>query len=111
MLQRCNACSHVYFPPRPFCPQCACRSVEIFAATGRATLYSFAINHRPRPDWPQQPHSIAIVTLEEGPRMITNIVNVPQIPEAMQLDMPLEVLFEPLSDDIHLPVFQPRKDR
>jgi uncharacterized protein len=110
VLQRCNACEVVYFPPRPFCPKCSSRSVRPFAASGRATLYSFVINHRPRPDWPQEPHSIAIVQLDEGPRMVTNIVNVAQTPEALRLDQPLEVVFERLSDDIHLPVFQPVRE-
>ena len=108
VLQRCCACAAVYFPPRPFCPKCSSRSIEPFEASGRATLYSFVINHRPRPDWPQEPHSIAIVQLEEGPCMITNIVNVAQTPDALRLDQPLEVVFEPLSDEIYLPVFQPR---
>lgn len=111
VLQKCCDCTTIYFPPRPFCPACSSRRVEAFAASGRATLYSFVINHRPRPDWPQEPHSIAIVQLEEGPRMITNIVNVAQTPEALQLDLPLEVVFERLSDDIYLPVFQPREAR
>ncbi|WP_137389096.1 Zn-ribbon domain-containing OB-fold protein [Rhodoligotrophos defluvii] len=111
VLQKCRACTTVYFPPRPFCPKCSSRSVEAFPASGRATLYSFVINHRPRPDWPQEPHVIAIVQLEEGPRMVTSIVNVAQTPEALRLDQPLEVVFERLSDDIHLPVFQPREKR
>src|SRR6267143_1924218 len=46
-LQRCDACANVYFPPRPFCPACACRKVSIFKASGKATLYSYVINHRP----------------------------------------------------------------
>lgn len=110
VLQKCCACDAIYFPPRPFCPQCSSRSVQPFTASGRATLYSFVINHRPRPDWPQEPHSIAIVQLEEGPRMVTNIVNVEQTPEALRLDQPLEVTFERLSEDIYLPVFQPREE-
>jgi uncharacterized OB-fold protein len=68
------------------------------------------INHRPRPDWPQEPHSIAIVQLEEGPRMVTNIVNVAQTPGALCLDQPLQVVFEKLSEEIYLPVFEPRKE-
>jgi uncharacterized OB-fold protein len=106
-LQRCDACGYVYFPPRPFCSTCASRGVSVFRASGRATLYSYVINHRPRPDWPQEPHSIAIVELEEGPRMVTNIVEVEQTPEALVLDMALEVTFEKLSDEISLPVFRP----
>ena len=37
-LQRCDACSHVYFPPRPFCPKCASRKVSVFKAAGKAIL-------------------------------------------------------------------------
>ncbi|MBV8593797.1 MAG: OB-fold domain-containing protein, partial [Caulobacteraceae bacterium] len=73
-LQRCDACAKPYFPPRPFCPACGSRDVTAFATSGRAILLSYVINHRPRPDmWPD-PHSIAVVELEEGPRMMTNIV-------------------------------------
>ena len=105
-LQRCDDCSHVYFPPRPFCPKCASRSVSVFAASGQATLYSYVIHHRSVPGH-QAPYSIAVVALQEGPRMMTNIVNTEQTPEALQLDMPLEVTFEKLSDEVTLPLFQP----
>ncbi|MGY3610541.1 MULTISPECIES: Zn-ribbon domain-containing OB-fold protein, partial [unclassified Bradyrhizobium] len=44
-LQRCDACAHVYFPPRPFCPSCASRKVSVFKASGKGTLYSYVINH------------------------------------------------------------------
>ena len=106
LLQRCDECAHVYYPPRPFCPSCSCRAVSVFAASGRATLASYVINHRPHPAW-DEPHSIAIVQLEEGPRMATNIVGCEQTPDALQLDMPVEVVFEPVSEDITLPLFQP----
>ena len=105
-LQRCADCAKAYFPPRPFCPGCGSRAVEIFPASGRATLYSYVINHRPRPDMGTAPHSIAVVTLEEGPRMMTNIVGCPQTPEALELDMPLMVRFETFGD-IALPLFTP----
>jgi uncharacterized OB-fold protein len=105
-LQRCDDCSEVYFPPRPFCPKCSSTHVSIFVASGRASLYSYVINQRPHPAF-DGPYSIAVVTLEEGPRMMTNIVNLPQTPEALQLDMPLEVTFEKMDDAITLPYFQP----
>jgi uncharacterized OB-fold protein len=108
-LQRCTACQHSYFPPRPFCPGCGSREVEVYSASGRATLYSYIINHRVRPDMGTEPHSIAVVALEEGPRMMTNVIGCPQTPEALQLDMPLEVAFTSFSDDISLPLFQPAK--
>ena len=52
------------------------------------------------------PHSIAVVTLAEGPRMMTNIVGCPQTPQALTLDMPLEVTFES-HGEIALPLFKP----
>ena len=108
-LQRCDQCSHVYFPPRPFCPGCASRSIRTFAASGLARLHSYVINQRAAPESGfEAPYSIAIVELEEGPRMMTNIVDSPQTPEALILDMPLEVTFERLTDEIALPLFRPR---
>jgi uncharacterized protein len=53
------------------------------------------------------PYAIAVVELEEGPRMMTNIVGCPQTPEALLLDMPLEVTFEQLTDQITLTLFKP----
>jgi uncharacterized protein len=109
-LQRCTPCAHVYFPPRTFCPKCGSRQVEVFAASGKGTLHTYVINHRPRPDLGKEPHSIAVVQLEEGPRMLTNIVNCPQTPEALVLDMPVRVVFEVQNDEITLPLFEPADD-
>jgi uncharacterized protein len=105
-LQRCDECAGTYFPPRPFCPACGSRSVSMIKASGKATLSSYIINQRPHPAW-DEPYSIAIVELAEGPRMMSNIVNCPQTPEALVLDMPLEVVFERQNDEITLPLFQP----
>ena len=108
-LQRCDECALVYFPPRPFCPGCSSRSVNVFRASGRARLYSYVISHRPAPGF-EPPYAIAVVELEEGPRMMSNLVDTPQTPEALILDMPLEVVFEAVSDDISLPLFRPASD-
>jgi uncharacterized OB-fold protein len=107
-LQKCAACNHVYFPPRPFCSQCASSDVSVFRASGRATLYSYVIHHRPVPGF-VPPYSIAVVELEEGPRMMTNIMEVPQTPEDLRLDMPLEVVFQRINDEIFLPLFRPAR--
>ena len=80
-----------------------------FTASGRARLYSYVINERPAPGF-DAPYAIAIVELDEGPRMMTNIVNCEQTPEALVLDMPLEVIFEPITEEISLPKFQPAGD-
>ena len=108
-LQRCRACERAYFPPRPFCPHCASRDVATFRASGRASLHSYVIHHRESPGF-TPPYAIAVVALAEGPRMMTSLVGVPQTPEALELDMPLEVEFQKLDDEISLPVFRPAKD-
>jgi uncharacterized OB-fold protein len=105
-LQQCSGCQHIYFPPRPFCPSCSSRAVNIIKASGRGRLFSYVINHR-LPKWETAPYSIAVVELDEGPRLMTNIVGVPQTPEALVLDMPVEVVFDAVSPDITLAKFRP----
>jgi uncharacterized OB-fold protein len=107
-IQRCLDCKRAYFYPRPFCPHCASRNVEWFTASGKGTLYSYVIVHRGPPgfqDW--LPYVIAVVQLEEGPRMMSNVINVEPAPEHLPPDLPLEVTWEQQSDDITLPLFQP----
>jgi uncharacterized OB-fold protein len=74
--------------------------------SGKGKLFSYVIHHRPMPGF-TPPYAIAVVELDEGPRMMTNIVDCPQTPEALQLDMRLEVTFVPLSDTISLPQWRP----
>lgn len=107
-LQRCSECSNVYFPPRPFCPKCASRNVEVFAASGKGKLHSYVINHRPAPGFENEaPYAIAVIMLDEGVKMMTNMAGVEQTPEALQLDMPCEVTFEDRSETIALPLWRP----
>ncbi len=105
-LQCCDDCRHIYFPPRPFCPKCASRKVSVITSSGKAKLYSYVIHHRPAPGF-TPPYAIAVVELDEGPRMMTNIVGCPQTPDALMLDMPLQVTFEQQNEQITLPFFKP----
>ena len=105
-LQRCSDCEHIYFPPRPFCPRCAGSNIAIVVASGRATLASYVISHLPAPGF-TPPYVIAIVALEEGPQMLTNIAGCEPSPEALELDMPLNAVFTPASDEITLVLFAP----
>ena len=108
LLQRCPDTGRAYFPPRPFSPYTGNRTGEVFQASGRATLHSYVIHHRPVPGF-TPPYAIAVVELEEGPRMMTNIIDCPQTPEALVLDMPLEVAFEAMDEKTTLPLFRPAK--
>jgi len=106
-IQRCRVCRRHYFYPRPNCPHCGSGDVEWVTASGRATLYSYVINHRPAPGFEAEaPYVIAVVELEEGVRMMTNIVGVEPTPENLPLDLELRVVFEKRGD-VHIPLFTP----
>jgi hypothetical protein len=104
-LQRCNACGDFYFYPRPFCPRCGSADVEWRVTSGRASLVSYVINHRRLPP-SDQPLVIALVQLEEGPRMLSNVVGVEPLPENLPLRMPLRVTFEQRGE-YAIPMFTP----
>ncbi len=107
VIQRCLDCGKPYFYPRPVCPECGSVNVEWFTASGRATLYSYVINHRPARGFENEgPYAIAVVQLAEGPRMMTNITGIPNTPEELVLDMELQVAFEKRGE-MSIPVFAP----
>ena len=94
---------------RDISPCCFARDTQWVQASGKATLYTYGIVHRaPHPGFVDDvPFVTAIVELEEGPRMATNIVMDDPTPEKLQIGMPLEVVFEDISDTIALPKFKP----
>jgi uncharacterized OB-fold protein len=107
-LQRSVSSKQAYFPPRPFFPPDPTQEVEWFKATGKGKLHSYVINMRPAPGFEQEaPYAIAVVMLDEGVKMMTNIVECEQTPEALKIDMPVEVVFEKITDTIALPKFKP----
>lgn len=92
-VQRCDGCGRRTFPPRAFCPACA-GPLEWIACTGRATVASFAINHRPDAAFETaEPQILALVQLEEGVRMATTLVGMAPDPDAIALGMPVTVVF------------------
>jgi hypothetical protein len=107
LIKRCRACERAYFYPRPFCPTCWSDDTEWIEASGRATLYTWSVVHRndlpPFPD--RVPYVAAIVDLEEGPRMMTNVVDCDF--DTLQVGMALIVDFRKETDEISSPVFRP----
>lgn len=76
--------------------------------SGRGRLHTYTINYRSRPGAPfAGPYVIAIVELDEGPRLMTNLVDVEPDPAQLRCDMPVEVVFQALNDEITLPRFRP----
>jgi uncharacterized OB-fold protein len=104
---RCVPCGYLIHPSRPICPKCRGRALDTATVSGRARLHSYTVNHK---EWyPGQPvpYVIGLVELVEqsGLRLMTNVVNCPI--EHIRIDMPLRVLFENLSDEVALPLFEP----
>lgn len=77
--------------------------------SGRATLHTYVINHRPAPGFEADaPYAIAVVALDEGPRMMSNIVGIENTPENLVLDMALQVTFE-TRGEMTVPLFEPAR--
>ncbi len=107
-VQRCRDCDAYVFIPQPACTSCLSEGLEWVDSSGRGTVYSLTTVYRPqRPEF-GAPYTVAIVELEEGWHMISNLVEC-EI-EAMQVGMPVEVVFRAMSDEISLPMFRPRRE-
>ncbi|MCY6379701.1 Zn-ribbon domain-containing OB-fold protein [Hoeflea prorocentri] len=105
LINRCIPCDAPFFPPRPFCPACGSRDVDVIAASGKGRLYSYVISHLPAPGY-EPPYVVAVVELEEGVRMVSNLLDTPADPDALDLDMALEVTFE-TRGEVTVPQFRP----
>jgi len=108
-LRKCDDCGDAYFYPRDISPCCFSKNTSWIQASGKATLFTFAIVHRPpHPGFREiAPYVTAIVELEEGPKFPTNIVIDDPTPENLQIDMALEVTYDDITDTISLPKFKP----
>ena len=108
-LRRCNACGRAYFYPRDICPHCFSRDVTWERASGRGTVHAFGIVHRgPAPAFRYHvPYVVALVDLEEGARMPTNLVDIEPDPEHVKVGMAVEVTFDDVTADVTLPKFRP----
>ena len=110
MLQHCSRCGGWSFPVRERCPHCFAGNLGWRAASGRGTLYTFAIMHQVmNPGFADAvPYNVAQIDLEEGVRMVANIVGVAN--DALRIGMRLEVCFENVGDDVSVPKFRPAAD-
>lgn len=107
LLYRCGDCESYIWYPRLFCPDCASQNVTMAPATGRGSIYSYTIVHRGQGRWREvSPYIIAFVELEEGPRMLTNIVEC-EI-DAVCIDLAVEVVFDDTGEGASLPRFKPQ---
>src|SRR5262245_43859835 len=107
-LQRCRRCGTWRHQPRPMCPQCRSPEYEWARASGRGTLYSFTVVHAPTlPAFAARiPYNVAVVQLEEGPFLVSNIVGCAS--DQLRIGMAVLVEFEDVSEHLSLPRFRPQ---
>jgi uncharacterized OB-fold protein len=105
VAQQCAGCGALRHPPRPMCPRCHSLEFQAAQLSGRGTLYSYAVLHHPRHPAFDYPVLAALVDLDEGIRLVSNLVDV--APDDVRIGMPLEVTFVPADGDAFVPVFRP----
>jgi uncharacterized OB-fold protein len=107
LLRHCDACGRDHYYPRPFCPDCWSDRVSWKEASGRAKIYTYSVVHvNDLPPFNERvPYVAAIVELEEGPRVMTNIEDLPF--DELRAGLPVVVDYKPISDDVTIPVFRP----
>jgi hypothetical protein len=106
-LQKCSACDTLRFYPRALCPECLSADVTFVRCSGRGTVHTFTATYQNQmPGFRDElPYVMAYVELEEGPRLLTNVVGCPA--GEVRIGMPVTVTFEDAGDAIAIPKFRP----
>lgn len=112
LIQKCDECGNFQFYPRSYCINRECMSGKLTytKVSGKGKVYTYTINYRPAPGFQgETPYVVALIELDgtTGTRMMSNVVNCD--PQEVRVDMPVEVVFEDVTDEITLPKFQPAK--
>jgi len=104
-FQRCTGCGRWRHVPRLLCPACGSAAVEWARSSGRGRVHTWSTTHRPmHPAFLELPYATVVVEMDEGPRLLTTIVDV--APDALAVGMPVEVVFDDVTDTVTLPRFR-----
>ena len=103
VLPYCTTCDRPHWYPREVCPWCLTETIEWRPASGRGTVYAVSVMHKPGPmrDAADGIYAVALVDLDEGVRIMTNV------PVDVSVGDAVSVQWSPLSDGRHLPEFAP----
>ena len=100
LVPQCNACGRFHWHPRPLCPFCFSDKVAWRDGSGRGTIYTYTVMRRAKPVY-----AIGYVKLDEGPTMLTNIVDCDF--DAVNIGMAVSVVFWPSESGVLVPMFRP----
>lgn len=108
-LQRCASCGTYRFPAGFMCPDCSSLDLAWQRVSGRGKIYTYTVVHRaPHPALAgEAPYVVALIELDEGPCLMTNIVGCPS--DDVRIDMPVEVVFRDMTPAVTLPLFRPAR--
>lgn len=101
LLQWCRSCDQAVHYPREACPRCLGFDLEWRPASGKGEVYAVSVQARA-----PEPYAVALIDLEEGTRVMTNITGVDDL-YSIKVGMPVRVAWEELSDGRNLPQFEP----
>lgn len=106
LIQQCKDCGHSQFYPRIICTNCMSDNVDWVPASGKGKVISYTIMHRAitKAYLAEAPYVIALIELNEGPTMMSNVVQCD--PESVSIGMDVEVIFEDWSEEISVPKFR-----
>ena len=105
-IQQCASCGRLQYPPRPMCAACGSFEREWAPMSGRGTVYSFVITRQAiHPSFEGHiPYASVVVELEEGPRLTSNLIDVPV--DEIAMGMPVRLELVAVSEDVTLPLFR-----
>jgi uncharacterized OB-fold protein len=109
LYQQCGDCGCVIFFPKFLCPNCMSHNLVWKESKGKGKIYTYTItyDYGPREFMQDGPFSLALIDLDEGFRMMSNVVDCDF--NEIKCDMPVEVVFDPVTPEITLPKFRPVK--
>lgn len=105
-MQRCAGCAHIRFPISHVCPDCLSYEFAWTDLSGRGEVFAYIVYHQlyNKAFAADLPYNVALVQLEEGPRMYSNIVGCSN--DAVKVGDLLEVMFDPVTPEITIPKFR-----
>jgi len=108
VMQKCRQCGQYRYPPGTTCPRCLADDLEWVKVSGRGTVFTWTVFHKVyHPGFAGEvPYAVVAVELEEGPRVTSNLVDCPL--EGIRIGMPVEVVFDDVTEEMTLPKFRPR---
>lgn len=106
LVQKCVSCGEFRHPPRPMCGRCRSLEWEAQRVSGNGTVYSYVVHHHPPVPGFDPPFVVALIALDEGVRMVSNLVGV--APSEVEIGMPVRVSFRQVDEELTLPLFEPR---